>query len=165
MDWNCRPRKTVSIAFVRSSVTRDLTTYPHAPMSNAAFMKSVHSCIVKKIIFAGQLIRFRRLATSKPLRSPKEISKITISGLRIGILSRAEAPSENAAATSYFVRNIFKMAVEKAGLSSTNTRIGDATTFGAISDTYVAWACARLNIIGSRNSALLAKVSANQVRI
>lgn len=158
---------------MENCINRLCKIFRYARLKNIPTRADVKCCVheigtfmhCQKDNLCGTVASFRRLATSKPLRSPKEISKITISGLRIGILSRAEAPSENAAATSYFVRNIFKMAVEKAGLSSTNTRIGDATTFGAISDTYVAWACARLNIIASRNDALLAKVSANRVRI
>ena len=69
------------MAFRRSSTTRDLKTYPHAPMSKPAVTNSTSSWIERKMIFARLRRSLKRLATSKPLRSPKLISNRRISGL------------------------------------------------------------------------------------
>ena len=71
MELNCPPLKTAAMAFSSSEFRRDLKTYPEAPKPKPARTKSMSSWSDKKMILAGQPAFFSRLATSKPLISPK----------------------------------------------------------------------------------------------
>lgn len=106
---------------MRSVASRDLTTYPSAPVFRQARTKSASSCTVRKTI-AGVLPDSTSLVTASiPLREGIEMSVTTRSGFSRSTMSTSASPSRTTPTTWYLGSNRLATASKTSGRSSAKT--------------------------------------------